>query len=78
MNLIEELEEFKRGPYAGAVGYISSDEALMAIAIRSAFVNSEILRIQAGAGIVYDSKPELEYEETEYKLYALKKALGIH
>ncbi|ADM28517.1 Anthranilate synthase [Ignisphaera aggregans DSM 17230] len=78
MNLIEELEEFKRGPYAGAVGFIRrSGDSVMAIAIRSAFVYRDLIRIQAGAGIVYDSIPELEYEETEHKLRALKIALGV-
>jgi len=78
INLIEELETFKRGPYAGAVGYITSPKSgEMAIAIRSAFLYSDILRIQAGAGIVYESKPWLELEETEHKLAALKKALKL-
>jgi anthranilate synthase component 1 len=49
----------------------------MAIAIRSAFLYNDILRIQAGAGIVYDSKPHLELEETEHKLSALKEALKL-
>jgi len=78
MNAIEELEQFKRGPYAGAVGYIESPrKGEMAIAIRSAFLYNDILRIQAGAGIVYDSKPHLELEETEHKLSALKEALKL-
>jgi len=78
MNLVEELETFKRGPYAGAVGYIASPRSgEMAIAIRSAFVYNELLRIQAGAGIVCDSKPWLELEETEHKLAALKEALRM-
>ncbi len=78
MNLIEELEEFRRGPYAGAVGFITgSGDSIMAIAIRSAFVYRDLIRIQAGAGIVYDSIPGLEYEETEHKLRALKIALGV-
>ncbi|MEM0340575.1 MAG: anthranilate synthase component I [Acidilobaceae archaeon] len=78
MRLIEELEEYKRGPYAGATGFFtSSGEAIMAIAIRSAFIYEDLIRIQAGAGIVYDSKPRMEYEETEHKLAALKAALGI-
>jgi anthranilate synthase component 1 len=78
MNTIEELEQFKRGPYAGAVGYIESPrKGEMAIAIRSAFLYNDVLRIQAGAGIVYDSKPHLELEETEHKLSALKEALKL-
>lgn len=78
MKLIEELEEYKRGPYAGAVGFFTtSGEATMAIAIRTAFVFKDLIRLQAGAGIVYDSNPHMELEETEHKLAALKKALGI-
>lgn len=78
MNLIEELEEYKRGPYAGGVGLFTlSGNAVMAIAIRTAFVYKDTIRIQAGAGVVYDSKPRLELEETEHKLAALKTALGI-
>ncbi|ACP45589.1 anthranilate synthase component I [Sulfolobus islandicus Y.G.57.14] len=78
MNIIETLEEYKRGPYAGAVGFISADgNAEFAIAIRTAFLNKELLRIHAGAGIVYDSNPESEYFETEHKLKALKTAIGV-
>lgn len=78
MKLIEELEEYKRGPYAGAVGFFTtSGEAVMAIAIRSAFIYRDLVRIQAGAGIVHYSNPKTEYEETEHKLAALKVALGV-
>ena len=77
MNIIETLEPFKRGPYAGAVGFISRDSAEFAISIRSAFVNKDLFRIQAGAGIVYDSIPEMEYYETEHKMKALKVAMGV-
>ncbi len=77
MNLIEVLEPYKRGPYAGAVGFFSANgDAEFAIAIRSAFINGDVLRIQAGAGIVYDSIPESEYYETEIKMKALRLALG--
>ncbi|NON63644.1 chorismate-binding protein, partial [Acidianus sp. RZ1] len=77
MNIIETLEPYKRGPYAGAVGFISNSSAEFAIAIRSAFLNDELARIQAGAGIVYDSIPEMEYYETEHKMKALKVAMGV-
>lgn len=78
MNAIEELEHFKRGPYAGAVGYIESlRKGEVAIVIRSALLYDDVLRLQAGAGIVYDSKPHLELEETEHKLAALKEALKL-
>ncbi|WP_292319049.1 chorismate-binding protein [Caldisphaera sp.] len=77
MNLIDELEIYKRGPYAGVVGYVSNKDTRMALSIRSIYINNEIMRIQAGAGIVYDSMPELEYIETEQKLKALKISLGV-
>lgn len=77
MNIIETLEPYKRGPYAGVVGFISNNSAEFAISIRSAFVNSELVRIQAGAGIVYDSIPEMEFYETEHKLRGLKVAMGV-
>ncbi|MET3193398.1 anthranilate synthase component I [Bacillus sp. OAE603] len=71
MEIINELEESKRGVYSGAVGYISANGHLdFALAIRTiVFKNNEAF-IQAGAGIVYDSSPELEYEETIHKMKA--------
>lgn len=76
LNLIEELERFKRGPYAGAIGLVrSAKKGEMAIIIRSAFAYRDLLRVQAGAGVVYDSKPSSELEETEHKLSPLKEAL---
>ncbi len=77
MELIAKYESEPRGPYAGALGFIHSNGGEFAITIRSAFVTNSTLRIQAGAGIVYDSKPELEFEETEHKLKSLKEALGV-
>lgn len=78
MNIIELLEPYKRGPYAGGVGFFSvNGDSEFAITIRSAFVNKELFRIQAGAGIVYDSIPEMEYYETEHKMRALKVAMGV-
>lgn len=76
MNIIEELEPYKRGPYAGVVGTLSQSFGEFAISIRTAFINNDIIRIQAGAGIVYDSIPEMEYLETEHKMKALLTALG--
>ncbi|AEB94648.1 anthranilate synthase component I [Metallosphaera cuprina Ar-4] len=78
MNIIENLEPYQRGPYAGAVGFISKNSAEFAIMIRTAFLNRDLLRIQAGAGIVFDSKPEQEYFETEHKMRALKVSLGVN
>lgn len=76
MEIIAELEQRPRGPYAGAVGYISLNGDLdSAIAIRSAFVSNGKVRMQAGAGIVYDSDPGKEFLETEQKLQAVVAAL---
>ncbi|QKQ99334.1 anthranilate synthase component I [Metallosphaera tengchongensis] len=77
MNIIETLEPYKRGPYAGAIGFLSKNSSEFAITIRSAFINGDLLRIQAGAGIVFDSNPEQEYRETEHKMRALKVSLGL-
>jgi anthranilate synthase component 1 len=76
MEIIQELEKSSRGPYAGAVGYISLNGNLdSAIAIRSAFISNDHIYIQAGAGIVADSDPAKEYVEAENKLKAVKKAI---
>ncbi len=76
MEIIDELEHIARGPYAGAVGYFSSNgNADFAIAIRSMFINDGNAYIQSGAGIVADSKPENEWLETEHKANALLEAL---
>lgn len=69
MTLINNLEKMKRGVYAGAIGYISANGDIdFALAIRTMILKDGYAYIQAGAGIVYDSKPELEYEETINKL----------
>ena len=76
MQIIAELEPEKRGPYAGAVGYFSfSGNMDMAIAIRTMVVKKGVAYVQAGAGIVYDSIPSREYEESLNKAGALLKAL---
>jgi len=75
MELIFEYEKRAREPYAGAVGLAYRKFGEFAIIIRSAIVNNDKLTIRAGAGIVADSKPELEYLETEHKLGALKDTL---
>ncbi len=78
MQIIEELEPEKRGAYAGAVGYVSFDGNLdTAIAIRTAVVVDDTIYVQAGAGIVADSVPEKEYEETVNKAKAVMKAVEI-
>jgi anthranilate synthase component 1 len=79
MEIIDELEPERRGPYAGAVGYIASGDTRMdlAITIRSCVVAGGVASIQAGAGIVADSVPEREWEETENKARALLTALEM-
>jgi anthranilate synthase component I len=72
MQLIKELEPTKRGVYAGAVGYVNVTGNLdFALAIRTMVVKSQTAYVQAGAGIVLDSVPEQEYEETLQKARAL-------
>ena len=76
MEIIAEMEQEKRGPYAGAVGYFSfSGNMDMAIAIRTMVVSEGVAYVQAGCGIVYDSVPQREYEESMNKARALLKAL---
>ena len=77
MEIIAELEPEKRGPYAGAAGYFSySGNMDMAIAIRTIVMTKGIAYVQAGGGIVYDSVPEREYEESLNKARALLKAIN--
>ena len=78
MEIIDELEPEKRGPYAGAVGYIAADGARMdlAITIRTCVIANGVASVQAGAGIVHDSVPEREWEETRSKAGALLTAIG--
>jgi anthranilate synthase component 1 len=76
MEVISELEESSRGPYAGALGYFSFNRCCdFAIIIRSLFINRNNAYIQAGAGIVMDSIPSNEYHETEHKAGALFSAM---
>ncbi|WP_438971510.1 anthranilate synthase component I [Methylophaga sp.] len=78
MEIIDELEPVKRGVYAGAVGYLSwTGNMDTAIAIRTAVIKDETLHIQAGAGIVYDSMPELEWKETMNKARAIFRAVAM-
>jgi anthranilate synthase component I len=75
MEIIDELEKEKRGPYGGCVGYFSADgEMDSCIVIRTALVKDGVVHVQAGAGIVADSDPEAEQLECEYKVRALFKA----
>ncbi len=76
MEIIEELEPGKRGPYAGAVGYIDFNQNMdTCITIRTILKKGEKVYLQAGAGIVHDSIPEKEYQETLNKARALLKAI---
>ncbi|RUA16599.1 MAG: anthranilate synthase component I [Clostridia bacterium] len=76
MEIIEELEGVRRGPYAGAVGYIGYDGAMDAcIAIRTIVMQGDMCHVQAGAGIVADSDPAYEYNETHNKARALAVAV---
>ena len=72
MEIINEVESLKRNIYSGAIGYLSWHGSMdMAIAIRTAIVKDEMLYVQAGAGIVHDSVPQLEWDETMHKAQAL-------
>lgn len=78
MEIIDELEPVKRGVYSGAVGYIAwSGNLDTAIAIRTAVIKDKTLHIQAGAGIVYDSVPINEWEETMNKGRAVFRAVSM-
>ena len=78
MQIIDELEPHRRGPYAGAVGYIDYRGNMdTCIALRTLVVKGERAYVQAGAGIVADSVPELEYQETLNKARGLLKAIEL-
>ena len=78
MEIIDEIEPHKRGPYAGAVGYIDFTGNMdTCIALRTLVIQDGIIYAQAGAGIVADSVPRLEYEETLNKARVLLKAIQV-
>ena len=78
MEIIDELEPTRRGIYSGAVGYISfQDDMDTAIALRTAVIKDGMLYAQAGGGIVHDSSPEGEWQETMNKLRALLRAADM-
>ena len=78
MQIIDELEPHRRGPYAGAVGYIDYRGNMdTCIALRTLVMQGKTAYIQAGAGIVADSVPRTEYEETLNKAKGLLKAVDI-
>jgi anthranilate synthase component 1 len=75
MELIDQLEPVKRGLYGGACGYLSfAGDMDVAIAIRTGIVKNNTLYVQAAAGVVADSVPEMEWRETEHKARALLRA----
>jgi anthranilate synthase component 1 len=77
MEIIDELEPARRGPYAGAVGYFDrGGDMEMCIAIRTLMANGGRVSVQAGGGLVYDSVPEAEYEETLNKARAVFTAVA--
>ena len=77
-EIIEELEPVRREIYGGAVGYISFDGNMdLAIAIRTLVAHKNQIHLQAGAGIVADSVPINEYEETRNKARGMMKALAL-
>lgn len=78
MEIIDEIEPHKRGPYAGAVGYIDFTGNMdTCIALRTLVIQDGVIHAQAGAGIVADSVPEMEYQETLNKARALLKAIHV-
>jgi anthranilate synthase component 1 len=78
MEIIDELEKEKRGVYAGAVGYFSAaGEMDTCIALRTGVIKDGTLYVQAGGGIVYDSDPESEFQETVNKSKALMQAAAV-
>jgi para-aminobenzoate synthetase component 1 len=77
MEIIDELETRTRSVYTGSIGYIGFDGDLdLNIAIRTMLMQGKQVYFNAGGGIVYDSDPEAEYDETYDKAYALIEALG--
>jgi anthranilate/para-aminobenzoate synthase component I len=78
MELIEELEPVRRGPYCGAIGYLAADGAIeLNVAIRTMVVKDGLAHVAVGGGIVADSDPAAEFEETLVKARAMFAALGI-
>jgi anthranilate synthase component 1 len=75
MQIIDELEPVKRGVYSGAVGYLGFNGDMdVAIGIRTAVIKDAMLHVQAAAGIVADSDPRSEWDETKHKARAILKA----
>ncbi|MCY0880864.1 MAG: isochorismate synthase, partial [Firmicutes bacterium] len=78
VGFLQQVEPFHRGWYAGVVGYVSlSGDAQFSVALRSALIHSRSAHLFAGCGIMPDSQPEEEWNESEWKMGTLKNALGI-
>ncbi len=77
MEIIDEVEPTRRGPYGGAIGYFSySGDMDTCITIRTILIHNGTAYVQAGAGIVADSDPATEYQETQNKSMAMLKAIS--
>jgi len=77
MEIIDEVEPTRRGVYAGCIGYFGANGDMdTAIALRTGVIKDETLYVQAGCGVVADSDPEMEYQETVNKAQALIRAAG--
>jgi anthranilate synthase component 1 len=75
MKIIEELEESRRGIYAGCIGYFGANGDMdSCIALRTAILKDGMIYIQAGSGVIADSDPEYEYQESRNKAMALMRA----
>lgn len=75
MEIIDELEQYKRGIYGGGIGYFAANGDMdMCIALRTGVVKDGKLYVQAGGGVVHDSDPRAEWQETESKSGALIQA----
>jgi anthranilate/para-aminobenzoate synthase component I len=78
MQLIDQLEPVRRGPYCGAIGYLDSDGSMQFnLAIRTIILKNARAHISVGSGIVADSIPADEYAETLVKARAMFRAIGI-
>ena len=78
MEIIDELEPHRRGPYGGAVGYVDfGGDMDVCIALRTMVIRGQTVDVQAGCGVVADSDPALEYEETVHKARALLRAIDV-
>ena len=76
LEIIDELESDRRGVYGGAIGYLSwTGNMDLAIAIRTAVIQAKELTVRAGGGVVYDSDPEAEFQESLNKAQSIIKAI---